>query len=330
MVRVNFSGEQPNDRSRDGSGSSGQSHGQPQGQPQGGQQGMIVPIGKYKGQPVEVLAGDPQYVEWLVAQPNIKQQHAHFYNVIINNLCEPNETPEHNAIHVRFLSEKFRRAFCLAAASNATRDRLRRINELIADEIVETATDDQSRAFDIALYNLSCSAQLVSRKLTRILATSIGDGQLRVSVDCVVSIRDGWIGGKRETVERPLSWQFDFDTRGYPISTYELVVESASGVDVEFSLIILGKRFPIRIEIKPSVGDDFPAVLRQMKRSKANYLYVRSFGSASVSRDDFVKFFRSQEIRVIFEEEVEPFIDESFPEVDLESICQLVQREFPS
>jgi uncharacterized protein (DUF3820 family) len=28
----------------------------------------VVPFGKYKGQPVEVLAQDPQYVEWMLLQ----------------------------------------------------------------------------------------------------------------------------------------------------------------------------------------------------------------------------------------------------------------------
>jgi hypothetical protein len=30
--------------------------------------GEIIPFGKYKGQPIEALAGDPQYVAWLLQQ----------------------------------------------------------------------------------------------------------------------------------------------------------------------------------------------------------------------------------------------------------------------
>ena len=32
----------------------------------------LIPFGKYKGQPVEVLAQDKGYVEWLTAQPRKK------------------------------------------------------------------------------------------------------------------------------------------------------------------------------------------------------------------------------------------------------------------
>jgi len=31
--------------------------------------GEVVPSGKYKGQPVEVMAADTDYCEWLAAQP---------------------------------------------------------------------------------------------------------------------------------------------------------------------------------------------------------------------------------------------------------------------
>jgi hypothetical protein len=48
-------------------------------------QSPIVPFGKYKGQPVEVLASDPQYVEWLLSQSSIKVKYPDIINVIINN-----------------------------------------------------------------------------------------------------------------------------------------------------------------------------------------------------------------------------------------------------
>lgn len=31
--------------------------------------GEVVPFGQYKGQPVEVMAADTDYCEWLAAQP---------------------------------------------------------------------------------------------------------------------------------------------------------------------------------------------------------------------------------------------------------------------
>jgi hypothetical protein len=31
----------------------------------------IIPLGKYKGQPIEVLAGDPRYADWLRQQGHL-------------------------------------------------------------------------------------------------------------------------------------------------------------------------------------------------------------------------------------------------------------------
>lgn len=71
----------------------------------------VVPFGKYKGKPVEALAQDRQYVEWLTAQPWFKDRYQTIYNVIVNNFQEPSETPEHNALQVLFLDAAFRERF---------------------------------------------------------------------------------------------------------------------------------------------------------------------------------------------------------------------------
>lgn len=69
----------------------------------------LIPFGKYKGQPVEILETDPKYREWLAAQTWVKEKHQNFYNIVINNHAEPQETPEHNRLQAKFLDE----AFCL-------------------------------------------------------------------------------------------------------------------------------------------------------------------------------------------------------------------------
>lgn len=70
----------------------------------------VIPFGKYKGQPVEVLQGDPAYTDWLTAQPWLRERHAGIYQIIVNNFREPSETPEHNRLQARFLDPAFRQA----------------------------------------------------------------------------------------------------------------------------------------------------------------------------------------------------------------------------
>jgi hypothetical protein len=41
--------------------------------------GEVVPLGKYKGQPVEVMASDTDYCEWLAAQPWFSAKYRNIY-----------------------------------------------------------------------------------------------------------------------------------------------------------------------------------------------------------------------------------------------------------
>jgi len=67
----------------------------------------IITFGKYKGQPVEILEQYPQYVEYLMKDNWLKNNHPYIYQIVINNFCEPNDTPEHNALQARFLNNDF-------------------------------------------------------------------------------------------------------------------------------------------------------------------------------------------------------------------------------
>ena len=73
---------------------------------------QLVPFGKYKGQPVEVMKMDTGYCDWLSKQDWFREQYGNVYNqVIINNFTEPSETPEHNRLQMRFLDENFVKSF---------------------------------------------------------------------------------------------------------------------------------------------------------------------------------------------------------------------------
>jgi len=69
-----------------------------------------IPFGKYKGQPVEVLQSDAQYLEWLRNQDWFISRYPQINQVIINNFGEPTDSPEHNALVARFTDK----TFCIA------------------------------------------------------------------------------------------------------------------------------------------------------------------------------------------------------------------------
>ena len=43
----------------------------------------IIPFGKYKGQPLEALHGDPKYCEWLISQAGIKERYPAIYTLLL-------------------------------------------------------------------------------------------------------------------------------------------------------------------------------------------------------------------------------------------------------
>lgn len=59
------------------------------------------------------------------------------------------------------------------------------------------------------------------------------------------------------------------------------------------------------IEIHSTVGDEFPDILRKMKLSHANILFLAHYAGHGVTRRQFVDFFTSQNIQVIFARDVE-------------------------
>ena len=148
--------------------------------------GEIVPFGKYKGKPIEALAQDRSYVDWMTQQPGIVDRYPEIIaalnnvnvTIINNNFAEPSATPEHNRVQAKFLDDDF------------IMDILRRFN------IVRPGR-----------------------------AMHIRDKRFEVSGNDVVLLLNTW-----------------------DESNDEMPNFRAGG---------------IRVEVKPTIGDDYPAVLRQ-------------------------------------------------------------------
>lgn len=67
----------------------------------------IVPIGKYKGQPLERLMADQSYSEWLLAQAWFVDRYAELAQLLrMGRLTEPQDTPEHNAMVAGLIDQR--------------------------------------------------------------------------------------------------------------------------------------------------------------------------------------------------------------------------------
>lgn len=175
----------------------------------------VVPFGKYKDQPVEAMAADRDYMDWLLAQPWFKDKYQNIYTLIINNFTEPSETPEHNALQALFLDDAF-------------------VKKVIAVHHTGVVYDSV------------------------------------------------WVRSLRR-----LTVSFE-----------------KKGADVHIDLCGVG----FAVEIKPVVGDDYPAVLRQIRNTSCPgypILFLERYTGCGVTKDQFVEVFNKSGVSVVFREEAE-------------------------
>jgi uncharacterized protein (DUF3820 family) len=220
----------------------------------------VVPFGKYKGQPIEVLAQDRQYLDWLTAQDWFRDRHAGIYTLIVNNFTEASETPDHNALQVLFLDN----AFC---------DRF----------IAFLDPDWKARAERL----LSGDINTVLNRLTGEQRWSNGERKSEIEASI----------NRLKTAKRELWFSREFEVgRGVDVA-----LQGYIGID-DGDCRGSGQ---YRIELKPSVGDDYPAILRQMRASHSNVLLTRDYTGAGATEEQFVKTFATADIKVVFLRDVE-------------------------
>lgn len=71
-----------------------------------------------------------------------------------------------------------------------------------------------------------------------------------------------------------------------------------------WALIGYGDR-SVSLEIKPSVADEYPAVLRQMTRNNSGFLFVGSYEGEGASEAQFHAMFAASGKRVVFKRDVD-------------------------
>lgn len=172
----------------------------------------LIPFGKYRGQPIEALANDHQYADWLAAQPWFRERYSSLYTVIINNFTVAADTPEHNKLQARLLDDIF------------------------TTNLIKIA----SPAMDVTAVHVS-------------FEDSGLDAGIRVHYNFIDS--DGKI------------WHTD-------------------------------QQFVI--EVKPTIGDDYPTVLRQIKRAVSSFKrYILLYGEyvgGGVDEETFRRIFLNEHI----------------------------------
>lgn len=269
----------------------------------------VVPFGKYKGQPVEVLAQDRGYMDWLSGQDWFRERYAGIYTLIVNNFTEPAETPDHNALQVMFLDDAFCERFVRVIRPELN-DRLRselderRAGKLedIEKKINETNDGLQRNILDAAEYD----DYAAGRKICAYYKDNAKYWQDRR--DYCRKYTVDYRAKLGELALQRAAW-------AVPLGAISLTFErhfEVRGVDVRLQLTAIDDQHKIRttwptrlIEIKPSVGDDYPAVLRQMRANGSEILFTERYTGVGATEEQFIKTFALSDIKVVFRCDVE-------------------------
>ncbi len=235
----------------------------------------IIPFGKHKGKPVFTLADDKAYAEWLLAQPWFKEKHLNIYNVVINNFRQPDDSPEHNAMQIKFLDQNY--ALKLAYHLEPT--------------LFNLSSSEINAGLKAAINSKTMYLDVIKNKLpefneTNLLNTS--SPSFEQGYDVAYSVK-------------------------YGVNFY-VTHRNTFGDTVEVFSYSKANYISIQIEIKPTIGDDFPAVLRQMKASmpityddyrKSKCLLVGTYTGVGATKEQFVQFFQSQKYKVVFASDID-------------------------
>jgi hypothetical protein len=281
----------------------------------------IIPFGKLKGQSVDVLAQDPKYAQWLMAQPWFQQQHPQIYTLIVNNYhIGPTETPEHNKMQVKYLNGEY----CLKYAMMVSNGKLftfnnEHYNKSIAGIIAklkeerDVVSSNNLGRFrkDPKNYPFFDGAVITENDI-------IKDGEKQFN-----TIRDN-IVARLTTINGHRLYQCSqpkFEVKGVDVSFtvrygYGHALRSAmrdlyrhsETIEKAFQSL-QGCEYLIHpmIELKPTIGDDFPAVLREMKAHNTTTLVVGTYRGVGATREEFVKYFKTENIQVIDESTIDEY-----------------------
>jgi hypothetical protein len=252
---------------------------------------LVMPIGKHKGKPVlEVMANDRQYVEWLLVQPWFIDKYKPTYNFITQAGPPSDMSPEHNALQVKFLDDDV--CVRLAEKTNVlaimkdqiigrakpSRNKIREKLRAVRDERRSTWREPDEKRKEIKSYQSS----LVILRNRRSEELEQWRALNNVALDLTVT---------NKTME--------------VIADVKFAIDMSLGKDPDNS-----RSAVFFIELKPTLGDDYPAVLRQMRdqqrrrfegyyNCRCHVLCYGEFNARGATLEQVKKIFAQANISVI-------------------------------
>ena len=248
---------------------------------------MIIPFGKYKGEDVTKLFEDQKYLKWCQDQPWFKEKYSNIYNIVVNqtivNTNVGDKTPEHNKIQNLFLDNDL----CMKLRS-------------IFDKRLQKDESGQYY-YSYTAYHV-CDDCILCDNHKRIRKHKEEDFN-KICQDDHTNIHE--CKDCSQCNECKITQH-----KTYPKPHVEFEGNFNWDIIIDRSMLI---------EVKPTLGDDYPNVLRQMKhqmklmtKTKFSYetdyrsdyftsvLLLNNFDSVITSKENLKKIFRQSKIYVVF------------------------------
>jgi hypothetical protein len=225
---------------------------------------VALPFGKYKDKPVEIIRqNDPAYLDWLIGQAWFKEKFPSHYTVIINYGAASDSTPAHNAMQALFLEDHacyqvlaairpllFSSLECCTIERSTQIARAKEYEWKVIDGVrahLLAGAKRQWQAHDEPTERVAVATptKLVGSKVQRFPELQGWDWILRISLKCSSCGESPW----QLRAEKDPKWD------GYLADVRELT---------------------LGVELKPTLGDDYPTVIRQIQQhgSTNSYSYV--------------------------------------------------------
>jgi hypothetical protein len=269
--------------------------------------GNVVPFGKYKGRLIEeLLVDDPKYLEWLSGQPWFRDKFFMLHQVIINRGAEPEETPDHNSLQVLFLDDDFCLWFVRKYKDiddlvyNKIRSRLNYEVERSKELLVLRQKEEKEKQDSIDYHEKKsekASWEIASlnndRKKLDEIKTDIAHLEDLIPNKCLIA--EKW---SKQSSSSDVAFRFDryFEVRGI-----DVVLNGYARSEILDDGHLWQDQF--LIEIKPTVSDDYPAVLRQMRANGSKVLFLEQYTGVGATREQFIRTFDTAGIKVIFRDD---------------------------
>jgi hypothetical protein len=251
--------------------------------------GEVIPFGKYKGQPIEILLADTQYRDWLLTKSWFAEKHQTIYNTIINYGAEPTDTPEHNAMQARFLDDMLckrlihvvREKHC-AEVKDKSPSHFAHIHER---EVQRTpyAFGKHPKDRDNILYayvrehTKEHVTEYYSGRKPKEDSYSYGYHSDKISkyeYDAIMDLKYAGVGVSFSRSFEYEGWDVFLESRTAHVwmTNDELEGKEATSFLGHIRRELGRVERSIGVELKPTVGDDYPTVLRQILKRRGMHV----------------------------------------------------------